>query len=104
MTGEAGKRDQIAEALEALRAELVALGDRVAALETAVAGGAGGAGGQSAAEPISDELAMVIGAAVAAFLGKKPKIRQIRLIRSSNWAQEGRATIQASHKLNIRHS
>jgi methylmalonyl-CoA carboxyltransferase large subunit len=36
---------------------------------------------------------------VAAFLGKKPHIRQIRLLGSAAWSQQGRVTIQASHAL-----
>jgi methylmalonyl-CoA carboxyltransferase large subunit len=41
----------------------------------------------------------VIGAAIAAYLGKKPHIRQIRLLGTTGWAQQGRLTIQASHAL-----
>jgi methylmalonyl-CoA carboxyltransferase large subunit len=41
----------------------------------------------------------VIGAAVAAFLGKKAHVRQVRLLGSHPWAQQGRVTIQASHQL-----
>jgi methylmalonyl-CoA carboxyltransferase large subunit len=51
------------------------------------------------AEGLSDEMVLVIGAAVAAFLGKKAPIRQIRLLGSAAWAQQGRVTIQASHNL-----
>jgi methylmalonyl-CoA carboxyltransferase large subunit len=51
------------------------------------------------AEGLSEELVLVISAAVAAFLGKKAHIRQIRLLGSAAWAQQGRATIQASHAL-----
>ncbi len=42
---------------------------------------------------------MVISAAVAAFLGKRPHIRQIRLLGAAAWAHQGRLTIQASHAL-----
>jgi len=48
-------------------------------------------------------LVPVIGAAIAAYLGKRPHIRQIRLLRSDAWAQEGRTTIQASHALPVKH-
>ena len=50
-------------------------------------------------EGLSEELILVISSAVAAFLGKKPHIRQIRLQGSATWAQQGRVTIQASHVL-----
>jgi methylmalonyl-CoA carboxyltransferase large subunit len=48
-------------------------------------------------------LVLVICAAFAAFLGKKPRIRQIRLLGSAAWAQQGRVTIQASHVLSVPH-
>jgi methylmalonyl-CoA carboxyltransferase 12S subunit len=47
----------------------------------------------------SEEIVLIISAAVAAFLGKKAPIRQIRLLGSTAWAQQGRVTIQASHTL-----
>jgi methylmalonyl-CoA carboxyltransferase 12S subunit len=96
-------------ALEELRRELGRLGERVAALEAA---------GTKNDRPVSrapvtaplpeqpaapagldEELIVIISSAVAAFLGKKPHIRQIRLIGSAAWAQQGRVTIQASHAL-----
>lgn len=48
---------------------------------------------------ISEEEILAISAALAAWLGVQPHIRQIRLIRTSAWAQQGRVTIQASHGL-----
>jgi methylmalonyl-CoA carboxyltransferase large subunit len=100
---------RIADALEALRREVARLGERVAALEGARSAGVPPALGAQAAETaalrppaadgLSEELVLVIGAAIAAYLGKRPHIRQIRLLRSDAWAQRGRATIQASHVL-----
>jgi len=55
------------------------------------------------AEGISEEVLLVLSAAVAAFLGKRPHIRAIRLHRTGAWAQQGRVFIQASHQLNIPH-
>jgi len=50
------------------------------------------------AEPeIAEEIILAISAAVAAFLGKRAHIRQVRLASSMAWAQHGRASIQASH-------
>ena len=49
--------------------------------------------------PISEDTLLVISAAVAAFLGERAHIRQIRLLRSGLWAQQGRVSIQASHYL-----
>jgi methylmalonyl-CoA carboxyltransferase large subunit len=49
-----------------------------------------------AARP-SEEVMMVISAAVAAFLGKKAILRQVHLTHTTAWAQQGRASIFASH-------
>ncbi len=54
-------------------------------------------------EGISEEVILAISAAIAAFLGKRPRIRQIRLIGTGAWAQQGRVSIQASHALALRH-
>ena len=48
---------------------------------------------------ISEDEVLIISAAIAAWLGVQAHIRQIRLIRSGAWAQQGRVTIQASHRL-----
>jgi len=48
---------------------------------------------------ISEEEVLAISAAIAAWLGVHAHIRQIRLIRTGAWAQQGRVTIQASHRL-----
>jgi methylmalonyl-CoA carboxyltransferase large subunit len=53
-------------------------------------------------EGISEEELLAISAALAAWLGVRAHIRQIRLIRTGVWAQEGRVTIQASHWLHIK--
>lgn len=56
-----------------------------------------------AADEFSEELLLVLSAAVAAYLGKRPHIRAIRLQGSSAWAQQGRVFVQASHQLNVPH-
>lgn len=48
---------------------------------------------------ISEEEVLAISAALAAWLGVQAHIRQIRLIRTGSWAQQGRVTIQTSHHL-----
>src|SRR5689334_15856170 len=50
-------------------------------------------------EELSPEILTVISAAVAAFLGERGHIRAVRLVGSARWAQEGRVSIQASHRL-----
>jgi methylmalonyl-CoA carboxyltransferase 12S subunit len=42
---------------------------------------------------------LAISAAVAAYLGVRAHIRQIRLVSTGAWAQQGRVSIQASHRL-----
>lgn len=113
------------QALRALREEVARLADRVATLEAAApaeraaepaahpkppaeAQAAESQPPTQAAQPpaepeaeaeVSEELLLVISAAIAAFLGKKPYIRQIRLVTSPTWSQVGRVSIQASHAL-----
>jgi methylmalonyl-CoA carboxyltransferase large subunit len=115
MKSDATNRVPVADALEALRQEVARLGERVAVLEAALGRSQEsgvrsqklGPGPQTPdgvpADGLSEELLVVISAAVAAFLGKKPHIRQIRLLGSGAWAQQGRVTIQASHALSAHH-
>ncbi|WP_169977398.1 hypothetical protein [Tautonia rosea] len=91
---------RLVEAVDALRREVAQLTDRVSAIE---AKGASTVTGTSAAAPINQELVFVIAAAVAAFLGKRAHVRQIRLLGSDAWARQGRVTVQASHTLAIPH-
>lgn len=99
---------EITAVLEDLRNQIEALSERVARLESGQATAAPQApavpaAGLAAAPPgqaqISEEELLVISAAVAAYLGVRVHIRQVRLIGSSKWAQEGRVSIQASHCL-----
>lgn len=90
----------------ALRAELQRLSDRIARLEeqrgTAAPAPAAAAPAAPAARPastVTEDDMVAIAAAVAAFLGVKAQIRQVRLIQSTAWAQVGRATIHASHRI-----
>jgi methylmalonyl-CoA carboxyltransferase large subunit len=68
--------------IETLRLQVASLTSRIANLEA-----------------ITEEEVLAIAAAVAAFMGVRAHIRQIRLVSSRSWAQEGRVTIQASHRL-----
>ena len=55
------------------------------------------------APEITPEILMVISAAVAAFCGKRARIRRARVAgpttQGSAWAQQGRVFVQASHNL-----
>jgi methylmalonyl-CoA carboxyltransferase large subunit len=120
MKSEAVDLTKILSELEGLRLELSRLGQRVEALESArVASpvvavpertGSPDARPQVETTPhsaaqgvdgLSEEVVLVISAAIAAFLGKKAHIRGIRLVSSPAWAQQGRVTIQASHSLSV---
>jgi methylmalonyl-CoA carboxyltransferase 12S subunit len=79
-----------------LKQMLEAITQRLASMETAAT-----AAPAPAEEKLSEETLLAIAAAVAAYLGHKPKIKQIRLIRSASWAQEGRVSIQASHRIAV---
>lgn len=94
--------DRLLQVIEALRAEVRELGGRIATLESRLADVA------QAPEPdarppeaaaVSEEEMLAISAAIAAFLGVRAHIRQVRLVHSATWAQVGRVHIQASHRV-----
>jgi methylmalonyl-CoA carboxyltransferase large subunit len=51
------------------------------------------------AEELSEDVLTAISAAIAAFLGVKAQIKQVRLVGREVWAQQGRASIMASHRV-----
>jgi methylmalonyl-CoA carboxyltransferase 12S subunit len=102
----------LAEMLEKVQAQLTALSVRVeqleaagpkqpAALETLPVPVTPEAALPPAAvkEEITEEELIAISAALGAYLGVRIRIKQIRLLSSHAWAQQGRASIQASHYL-----
>jgi methylmalonyl-CoA carboxyltransferase large subunit len=98
----------LAELLERIQSQLAELALRVEQLE-------GGSARQPAPEPlprmqeapppesappdIAEEELLAISAAIAAYLGVRIHIRQIRLLSSRSWAQQGRVSVQASHNV-----
>jgi methylmalonyl-CoA carboxyltransferase large subunit len=104
MNDDALAASRLAETLEALQAEVARLSARLDELE-------GSGNGKGGSGPVPNELPkgldegtlLAISAAIAAFLGKRGHIRQIRLLGSPAWAQQGRVTIQASHDLAVHH-
>lgn len=102
--------------LEALTTQLAALNQRLDRLQSTGLPFAGMPAAQSAAlapaeapapaavqgeEEYGEDLLLAISAAVAAFLGKRPRIRAIRLVDTGDWAQQGRVFVQASHSLQM---
>jgi methylmalonyl-CoA carboxyltransferase 12S subunit len=94
--------------LEGLQSQLATLTSRIERLEGAsaqaapVAAPVAAAAAAPVAAPkpeISDDELLAISAALANFFGLRVTIRQIRLISTAAWAQEGRVSIQASHRL-----
>lgn len=91
--------------LRELRDEVRGLSRRVVELEgcLAAAGIRPPAAQPPAAQPapapgISEEELLAISAAVAAYLGVRAHIRQVRLIHSTTWGQIGRLNVHASHQ------
>jgi methylmalonyl-CoA carboxyltransferase large subunit len=81
--------------IENLRRQLAAISQKVEQLEMPAAAA------PAPAEPasITEEEILAIAGALAAYFGVRVRIKQIRLISSSAWAQQGRVSIQASHRL-----
>ncbi|HEY6794900.1 MAG TPA: hypothetical protein VI248_09470 [Kineosporiaceae bacterium] len=55
--------------------------------------------GPLAPTAVPPDVVLAISAAVAAYLGKRAKVRQIHLSGGARWAQEGRAAVMASHRV-----
>lgn len=49
------------------------------------------------ADEVPEEVAVVIAAAVAAYLGTRAKAKRVRVRRGSGWATQARSDIQHSH-------
>lgn len=75
------------------RSELAALIERVQRLESQVAQLRAAAGSE-----VPRDVMLVISAAVAAYLGKRATIKQVRLVTDTTWASTGRAYVHSSHR------
>jgi methylmalonyl-CoA carboxyltransferase large subunit len=98
----------LAAALEQLQAQMAEMSRHIELLEqrNAALVGPGAAQATLAAVPagpvpaaITEDEMLAIAAAIGAYLGVRPHIRQIRLVSTAAWAQQGRVSIQASHML-----
>ena len=87
--------------IENLRRQLAAISQKVEQLEMPAAAAPAPQSAAAPAEPagISEEEILAIAGALAAYFGVRVHIKQIRLISSPAWAQQGRVSIQASHRL-----
>jgi methylmalonyl-CoA carboxyltransferase 12S subunit len=97
---------EVAEAVQSLREEVARLSDRIVAIEKHVYRTDHKSSAETVVpkiEVLNEDMVLVISAAIAAFLGVKPPIRQIRLLDGAPWGQQGRVTIQASHTLPVRY-
>ena len=97
---------ELAATLEALQGQMAEISKRLLAMEQRAAGVNGAvvvAARAPQPEPapagITEEELLAISAAIGAYLGVRAHIRQIRLVSTSAWAQQGRVSIQASHRL-----
>jgi methylmalonyl-CoA carboxyltransferase 12S subunit len=108
------KAKDLAEILDKVQAQLESLSKRIEQLESAPPKTAPAAvvvpvpappkpaplPPPKAAQPKITEVEMLaISAALAAYFGVRVHIRQIRLLGSTAWSQQGRVSIQASHRL-----
>ncbi len=97
--------NELAALVEQLQAEIAQLTRRFEGSHAVPATAAGpDVSTTAAAEPpagpaITEEELLAVSAALAAYLGVRPHIRQIRLLSMTAWAQQGRVSIQASHRL-----
>jgi len=92
---------EVAATVEQLKAQIAELSRRIESLQPAAASAAAPANApvETRLSGISEEELLAISAALAAYLGVRPHIRQIRLVGTTAWAQQGRVSIQASHRL-----
>jgi methylmalonyl-CoA carboxyltransferase large subunit len=101
---------ELAATLEQLQAQMAEMSYRIQSLEKENAGVHGPNGTAAvplhpaAAPPvlsaaITEEELLAVSAAIGAYLGVRAHIRQIRLVGTSAWAQQGRVSIQASHRV-----
>jgi methylmalonyl-CoA carboxyltransferase large subunit len=92
--------NDLAATLEQLQAQMAEISRRIQMLEKpAQPVPAAVAAPAPVAAAITEEELLAISAAIGAYLGVRAHIRQIRLVGTTAWAQQGRVSIQASHTL-----
>jgi methylmalonyl-CoA carboxyltransferase large subunit len=97
--------NDLAATLEQLQAQMAEISRRIQMLEKGPTAAPVQPAPAAAAAPapapaaITEEELLAISAAIGAYLGVRAHIRQIRLVSTTAWAQQGRVSIQASHRL-----
>jgi|SRR6516164_1676724 methylmalonyl-CoA carboxyltransferase large subunit len=97
--------NDLAATLEQLQAQMAEISRRIQMLEKGAPAAPAQPAPAAAAAPapapaaITEEELLAISAAIGAYLGVRAHIRQIRLVSTTAWAQQGRVSIQASHRL-----
>ena len=99
--------DELSATIELLQAQMAELARRLdgQAVQTAAAAPAPRPAPvppvsiENALAGITEEELIAISAAIGAYMGVRAHIRQIRLVSTTAWAQQGRVSIQASHRL-----
>jgi methylmalonyl-CoA carboxyltransferase 12S subunit len=99
----------LANTLAELQATVAAMSAQIQLLERGNSASGGAVAAPRQATPaapvealpagIGEEELLAISAAIGAYLGVRAHVRQIRLVSTTAWAQQGRVSIQASHRL-----
>jgi methylmalonyl-CoA carboxyltransferase large subunit len=108
IAGSIAARRAVRQELDSLRASLQERDGHAAPPPPAPAPAVVQTAAPAPAEPeeITPEILVVLTAAVAAFLGKKARIRRASVVSrgsGNSWAQQGRVFVQASHNLPVQH-
>ncbi len=82
-------------------AQFTALQEQLAALVARVDQLEGDLAAVRAGVPLDHDVVLAISAAVAAYLGKRATVKQVRLHRASSWSAQGRASHQQSHSISL---
>lgn len=87
--------EELGQRIERLETELASV--RKLALHGGTVSEKGAADQAKAPKPLPADVVLAISAAVAAYLGKRAVIRQIRFSGDTAWARHGRMAVQSSH-------
>lgn len=89
-TDQTGQSEQLTALIAQLSAQVSDLSDQVASLQSELRR-------HHPADELPESVALAISAAVAAYLGKRSKVKRVQVRRSSTWAAQARSDIHRSH-------